>query len=445
MDPWQALVLRNALGQRRNGRWAAPEVGLIVPRQSGKGVCVEAAALGAMYLHRAQIVYTAHLMSTSRKMRERIQNLIEASPDLEREVKQIRISNEEQSIALKSKARIDFVARSGASARGWSGDMVFFDEAFALATDHVGALMPIMFARQNWQLWYVSSAGKTTSHALRRVRQRGLEGDPGLCYFEWSADEQRYRADPGAGAIDPELWVQANPGLGIRIMPETIRLAQRSMDPEEFAREVLGIWDDPHGTPLIDPGVWARLIDPGSQISGLVVFAVDVSPDLKSGAIVASGFRDDRIPHIEITGRDELLDHRLGVDWMLPRIVELNNEWSPAAWVIDAAGPAGALITDLAEAGIEPYLVNSRELAQACGNFLMTVTASGGDGLRHLGQTGLAQAIRAAQKRDIGDGAWAFGRRKTDQDISPLVAAALALHGLAIFAPEEYDVLESVF
>jgi hypothetical protein len=37
LDPWQELVLDGALGLARDGRWAASEVGLIVPRQNGKG------------------------------------------------------------------------------------------------------------------------------------------------------------------------------------------------------------------------------------------------------------------------------------------------------------------------------------------------------------------------------------------------------------------------
>lgn len=36
LDPWQLRVLEGALGQKSNGKWSAPEVGLIVSRQSGK-------------------------------------------------------------------------------------------------------------------------------------------------------------------------------------------------------------------------------------------------------------------------------------------------------------------------------------------------------------------------------------------------------------------------
>jgi hypothetical protein len=445
LDPWQRRVLQGALGQTASGRFSAPEVGLVIPRQNGKTVIIEVAILSGIYLQNLQVVYTAHLMATSRRTRMRIQQLIESTPDLEAEVKQIRISNEEQSIELKSGARVDFVARSGSTARGWSGDMVFMDEAFAVADDHIGALMPIMFARPNWQLWYASSAGKPASHALRRIRQRGIDGDPGLAYYEWSIDEETYKANPEGVAANPKFWAQANPSFGIRITGETLALAQRSMDDVEFAREVLGIWDDPRGAPIIDPIAWARLLDPMSAFEGSMVFALDVAPQLESGAIGVAGYRDDDLVHIEITGRDGQLDHRPGTDWIVPRVVELNNEWQPAAWVLDPAGPAGALLTDLREAGIEPVLVNARELAQACGSMLKAASSPPATStVRHLGQLSLDEAVRAAKKRDIGDGGWAFGRRATEEDISPLVAVTLAFHGLAVHGAARYDVLQSV-
>lgn len=459
LDPWQRRVLDGALGLDARGKFTARETGLVVPRQNGKTVIIEVAILTAIFMLDLQVVYTAHLMATSRRTRSRIQQLIESTPALDEQLKQIRISNEEQSIELHSPtctrsssapgcchggARVDFVARSASSARGWSGDMVFMDEAFAVADDHMGALMPIMFARPNWQLWYASSAGKPTSHVLRRIRQRGIDGDPRLAYYEWSVDEDVYKENPESVAADPRMWALANPSFGIRIAPETLELAQRSMDDVEFGREVLGIWDDPRGAPLIDPMAWARLMDPVSQISGAMVFALDVSPSLEFGAICAAGYRDDGLAHVEITGAD-VLDHRPGVDWIVPRVVELNEQWQPAAWVLDPAGPAGALVVDLADAGIEVQTVNAREMAQASGHMLQAATSPPATSpLRHLGQLELDQAVRAAKKRDIGDGGWAFGRRATEQDISPLVAATLAFHGLAVHGAAHYDVLQSV-
>jgi phage terminase large subunit-like protein len=50
LDEWQAFVLERALGVRENGKWAAFEVGLVVPRQNGKGGLLEARELAGLFV-----------------------------------------------------------------------------------------------------------------------------------------------------------------------------------------------------------------------------------------------------------------------------------------------------------------------------------------------------------------------------------------------------------
>jgi hypothetical protein len=50
----------------------------------------------------------------------------------------------------------------------------------------------------------------------------------------------------------------------------------------------------------------------------------------------------------------------------------------------------------------------------------------------HIGQEQVRDALANAVRRDIGDGGWAFARRKSEADISPIVAVAVALHGLRV-------------
>ena len=47
----------------------------------------------------------------------------------------------------------------------------------------------------------------------------------------------------------------------------------------------------------------------------------------------------------------------------------------------------------------------------------------------HTGQAQLWTALRGSARRPLGDGAWAFARKRSDADITPIVAATLALHG----------------
>src|SRR5262245_51350047 len=51
LDAWQAQVLEDALGERVPGeKWSSMEVGVIVPRQNGKGSILEARELAGLFL-----------------------------------------------------------------------------------------------------------------------------------------------------------------------------------------------------------------------------------------------------------------------------------------------------------------------------------------------------------------------------------------------------------
>src|SRR5699024_1348732 len=61
LDDWQRHVLDGAMGERLDGRWTAFEVGLIVPRQNGKNVIIEARELAGLFiLEDRVIIHSAH-------------------------------------------------------------------------------------------------------------------------------------------------------------------------------------------------------------------------------------------------------------------------------------------------------------------------------------------------------------------------------------------------
>ena len=113
-------------------------------------------------------------------------------------MKRIRTANGSEMIELKTGQRLQFVARTAGSGRGFSADTVILDEAYELGDDQMAALLPTLSARPNPQIWYTSTAGKETSVQLGRVRERGIAGDdPSLAFFEWSADGGRRPGQPG--------------------------------------------------------------------------------------------------------------------------------------------------------------------------------------------------------------------------------------------------------
>lgn len=420
LDPWQALVLDVALSERpddaRPGemRWSAREVAVVCPRQGGKGSIIEARELAGLVLFgESLILHSAHEFKTANEAFVRIQQLIEQCDDLRKQVLRVARANGEQGITLRNGSRLRFIARSKGSGRGFSGDLLILDEAYELGAAQVGALIPTMSARPNSQLWYLSSAPMATSEQLHKVRARAIEGNTeSLAYFEWSAPHD-------CDLDDPEAWAMANPALGYRIRLDTIRFERESMPPAEFRRERLGVPDMPQaagGAPEIDIDAWTALADPLSRTTGSVAFVVDVSPNGRSACIALGGLRADGLLHIEI------VDHREGTDWVMPRRKELSERFPHAVWALDPAGPA----VQLRSAGDWREL-NTKDAGEA---FATLIAAINGAELRwkcsERDENGLWSALEGARRQVYGDGVPRWSRRHSSVDISPLVALTLA-------------------
>lgn len=182
LDPWQVLVLEGALGEREDGLWAASEVGLIVPRQNGKGGILEARELAGLFLFGERLLlHSAHEFKTCSEAFRRLRDLVVNTPDLLRQVapRGIHSAHGDEGIELRDGRRIRFVARTGGSGRGFTGDLIVLDEAMKLSGAIMSALVPTLAARPNPQIWYTASAPLPVveSDALRRLCRRGRAGD----------------------------------------------------------------------------------------------------------------------------------------------------------------------------------------------------------------------------------------------------------------------------
>ena len=433
LDPWQQLVLRESLGERSDGLWSAKSVGLIVPRQNGKGEVLVARELAGLFvLGERLILHSAHEFKTAQEAFFRIARYVQDSPTLSKRVEKISTAHGEEGIILKSGQRLRFVARSKSSARGFSAETIILDEAFNLTNEMMAALGPVLLAQENAQIWYTSSAGMEVSDVLRNLRERGTQGGEGakrLAYFEWSAHED-------CDTDDREAWKQANPALGYRITEEDIEEQRGMLGDEQFRREILGIWFDDSALIVIPLSHWETLINRRSTPGLPMVFSVDFSPERDSASIAMSGRNDDGKVHVE------LVDYRPGegTAWVLRRVLELQERWAPAAWVLDPSGPVGGLLPALNEHEIEPMTPTAREYSHGCGQFYDLAM---NNELVHMGQASMTSALASARKRLMGD-SWAWSRKDSKSDISPIVAATLAVYGLTTFE-QEPEVIPGAF
>jgi hypothetical protein len=458
LDPWQQHVLTHALGERPDGKWAAPKVSVWVPRQNGKGALLEARELWGLFLGGERLIlHSAHEYKTAQEAFLRIRGLIEGTPDLAKRVHRVWQANGEQGIELTRAAgggRLRFVARSKSSGRGFSGDCIILDEGQELTADIMAAMLPTMSARPNHQLWICGTPPSDPAAWCYGVRDDGEAGAERLAHFDWGQDIDL--ADPAAvraAVADRSLWYAANPSLGIRITEETVEdeLGPSGLGPTvTFAMERLGAWlpragDGPR---VLDIKAWEQLMDAGSRVGGAFALAVDITPSRDSACIGVYGLRADGLGHAEI------IDQRPGTAWLVDRLVELRDRWNPVAIAVDAKGPAVTLLEPLEKAGItrpedpeapqygDLAVPTAQDVAAACGQLADAVTQQV---FRHIGQQILADAIRGAATRPLGD-AWAWARRISSVDISPLVTVTLARWAYlarAHLVEDDYDVADS--
>ncbi|MFF8831375.1 terminase [Streptomyces sp. NPDC015131] len=444
LDPWQELVLDHALAIREDGKFCANEVGVMVSRQNGKGSIIEALCLWGLFINDEQILHTAHVFKTAAEGFRRIEGLILGTPEFKAEVKRVVRGHGEESIELHSGARLMFSTRQKGTARGLTLDRVICDEAMYLTEEQTAALQFTTSARPNPQVAYLGSAGTQESTQFGRVRRRALKGDdPKLFYAEWSIDPCTVLCPSDCEEHDPldsvGSYAKANPGLGIRISVEHVESERRSMGPAIFSRERLGVGDWPLDGEdewrVIDKESWESRADENSVLVDPLVLAVDVTPDGSTAScIAAAGLNEEGERHVEITGRSLAeplaIDHRPGTAWVVDRVVSIWRACKPMAVVIDKAGQAGAFIDALEAAGVKVISPVTREYAQACGEFYASVVPRPGNepDLNHLDQRPLNDAVAGADKRDLAD-TWAWSKRNSTVDISPLVAATLAMWG----------------
>jgi hypothetical protein len=430
LDPWEEFVLTSSLGERKDGKWAAFQVGLCVPRQNGKSLVLAARELAGLFLlGEREIMHTAHLFKTSLNQFKYLLYLIESTPEFDRKVAKVSRSHGEEGITLRNGQAIGFATRTAGGGRGLTGDLVVLDEAFEISEATAEALFPTMAARSvkgSPQVWFAGSAVDEEIHqhgaVFSRVRHRGMTQRPDrLMYCEWSIDADEFELHPEM-IDDPRVWAVANPGQGIRISEEFIVEEREALTERGFARERLGIghWLTPtKGDAVISAEGWAACVDESAVPGDPVVFAFDVSPDRSRAAIGVAGRDESGLIVVEVIRRGR------GTGWIAADLDALLAKHRRSVVVCDAIGPAGAVVGQLEhlQRSKRFVLMTGADYAASCGAFYDAVENRT---MRHRGTAALSVAVAGAKKRALGE-KWAWGRIKSETDVTPLVATTLAL------------------
>ena len=447
LEPEQALAVDVLTGVQADGTPASLSACVISARQNLKTYVLENIVLTRLLDPTDPsrlFIWTAQQLDTCQETFLHFKDMFESDdfPHLQRRLVNIANGHGDEEIELVGGKRLKFKARSKKSGQGLTGDLIVLDEAFAVEPAHLGSLVPTLSTRPRAAILYGSSAGHGSSEVLRGIRDRGRQAGPGSpAYIEWCAPgslENPGCAVPGCShlvtmqgcVLDRRELIQlANPMAGRRISWDYLRDERLELPPLEYARERLGWWDEPDSAaaPPISVEDWRHQLDPESAVAegGKVVLAAEIAMDRRSGSIGVAGWRDDGTAHVG------LIWHQQGTDQLLPALlgfVERNElhelkrgeKWCPAV-VLDPTSPAQTLIDPLRKAGVEPVLMTAREVAIASGGLQDAVNDRH---VWHREQPAVDMALEGAVRRDLGDGGWAFGRKKSaaaSVDITPAI------------------------
>lgn len=452
---WQELAVTEIMAERRldDGRWkwAADDVGLILARQNGKGEVLLVIELYFLFILKVRrIFHTAQLQRTASDAHKRMAGVIKGSPKLLAQLKGglrgIRYGKGDERIITADDREIIFFTRGDNAGRGLFGDLLILDEAYDLTEGELAALSPLIKTAQAPLVIYTSTPvdGDVMPNGLllATTRRKALEyGAPRVGWLEWSVPDRARNPDTGRWAHarderldDQRMWALANPSVGWEVTPgryilemEAIEGDRNRMGVRKFMVEDLCVadyWPDPdvgeaEEVPF-DPAVFEQRGRAGDVLLDPVALGIDRSPDGRT-ALVAAGW------HADGTWGTETIYHRAGVEWVVPAITDLIRlGHAPAVLVVDAAGPAGAIVAKLLAAKLDPIVTGVVEMGRAA--IAMVADFEEGRYVPPSGDAPLSTAVEIARWRPLGDSK-AFAR-KGYGDISPLVAAALAGFGL---------------
>lgn len=430
-----------------------PEVVIEEPRRAAKTTSIWSVLLGLCATRKGFLVVVT--AQTYVKARERFLDVYRTISRRNVGDFIVKRGAAEMAIEWTNGSRLWVVTPEGGAFRGDGADRIFFDEAQEhdreKTEDLLGgalALMDTRFsddadltdddAKTNGQLIVSGTAGEGRSGMLWDFLERGRadqiaiieyavpEGTP--VALDAQSEEGRAGIEAGwqvstSGKLvlnEPALRA-AHPGIGTLTTMGTVRNRFTALTLAAFQREYGGQWPIDVNARAIDPGLWKHgLVTTPPPKPQHFTLGYDVAPDQSVAALVAAWRDEQGRPWLEV------IRHEQGDAWLPKAIHKVTSSSQSTRVGYDKIGPNQS-IADTLERTARPkprlYALGTADIV-AGASTLMAELQSGR--LRHVEDVALDTAADVATRRSIGDGSWAWGRRKSG-DISTLVAGTNAL------------------
>ena len=412
--PWQRHVLEDMLRIDKDGNFRRKTLGLLVARQNGKTHVATMMILGHLFLFGSKNVIA---MSSNRNMALQtfrdVAYIIGNNDFLTDQVKKIRYANGQEVIELKSGARYEIVAATRDGSRGKHADLLFVDETREISEEAWTAARPLTRATSG-QTLTTSNAGDNTSTVLNDLREMALSYPSDT--FGW----YEYSAPAHCKINDRNAWAMANPALGHTISEETLEEAVATNSVESTKTEMLCQWVDSMTSMFTQEMIEKTTItDLKLPIGVTTIFAIDVSPSRRSGALMAGQMLEDGTVGMGIM---QLWSSEVGIDdlTMAKNIHQWVLKYRPVMVCYDKYATEN-IATQLKNSNVVMEDISGQRFYTACQQLLDMFTNSR---LVHSGQTEFVQHLNntAAKTNDAG---WRIVRRKSAGDVTGAICAAM--------------------
>jgi phage terminase large subunit-like protein len=417
---WQRLVLEDMLRVDAKGDFRRKTMGLLIARQNGKTHLARMLILAHLFLWDSKMVIG---MSSNRNMAldtfRQVANAILDNDFLKDQVKQIRYANGQESITTLKGNRYQIVAATRDGSRGLTANFLFIDELREISEEGWKAARPTTRATGG-QTLVCSNAGDAYSIVLNDLRERALSyPSPTLGWYEYSAP-------PHCKVDDRNAWAMANPSLGKLIDEETLEEAVATNPINNTRTEMLCQWVDSMSSPfttqmISDTSDSTLQITPG----GNIVFAIDVSPSKRSGALLA-GKLNQATGKIEL-GLMQLWTSDVAIDdlKMAADVHAWAQKFKPRVIMYDKYATA-SIAQRLQQSGQKLEDCSGQSFYQACGEIL---DAFVNVRLVHSGQKELTESWFSVGAK-TNDAGWRIVRRKSAGDVTSAICSAMIVHYL---------------
>lgn len=462
--PWQEWALKHSLEivgdlGKPGWRFRFRTVFFMVSRQNGKTELSKVIASFFLNVLGVEAVFGTSLsMEKAEEVWEAVIREQETHPALAEEIQNIARRNGGKKLVLTGLRTYKVGAPTRRAGRGDSNDLVMLDEVRELRDwETWSAAVASTNAKPNGMTVCFSNAGDPDSIVLRQLRSQAIERIEGtkasdfggdvdadsLGLFEWSAPDK-------AETDDMEALAQANPALGYGKLTERALLANRETFPEAkfrsecMCQQVETILPEP-----FPEGAWLGGQDPESFIreDSELFWGIEMSSDRKYTVVAVCGLREDGNYHVEIVER------RIGSEWAIEWFKARAPKYGEMKLCFQGRG---APVSGLAEMictieGVTRMAQEGPDLSAGWNRFYDAVAACspkdnrGGVKVFHIPQPVLDTPGRTCQLRNLGGGIMLPDRIKSPDDISPLMAVAMAYAGATQITKQEKKIHQSSY